>query len=212
MRLRHKPWAGELLSKHPDVALNIDSLPSLKPFDVLEIGSGCGGFLIKMALNNPQRQFLGVEVAGTAYAIAVKKLVSLENPPQNIRFLNAPEEKLMDFIKDGSLKAVYLNFSDPWPKKRHHKRRLTYPSRLKEYYRILEDGGKVAFKTDNVALYEDSKKYFTQFGLFQASFIDDYDKEEEDDEMSEYEEKFRLKGVKIHRIVGIKEKQAENGI
>lgn len=205
MRLRHKPWADELIAEHHDIALNNDDLVSLPPFTRLEIGSGCGSFLIQKGRAEPEKSFLGVEVAQIAYSIALKKLLSEENPVKNVKFINAPVERLIDFVADGSIEEIYLNFSDPWPKKRHHKRRLTYPSRLSEYYRVLKQGGKLFFKTDNTPLYEDSKKYFEQFGKFRYEFTDEYDKEAEGDKMSEYEEKFRLKGVMIHRIVAYKD-------
>jgi tRNA (guanine-N7-)-methyltransferase len=141
MRLRHKKWAEPLILAHKDVALNSDDLTHLPAFSCLEIGSGCGGFLIKMAKAHPEERFLGVEVAYTAFSIAVKKLTEEEKPLNNIIFINSPSEKLMEFVQPSSLKAVYLNFSDPWPKKRHHKRRLTYPTKLAEYYKALKLGG-----------------------------------------------------------------------
>jgi tRNA (guanine-N7-)-methyltransferase len=205
MRLRHKPWASSLLSQHRDIALNESDLLSLPSFDRLEIGSGCGGFLIKMASKNPSHVYLGAEVASTAFAIAVKKLTEQEKKPTNLKFINCPVEKLMPLVKPGSVGVIYLNFSDPWPKTRHHKRRLTYPTRLDEYYAALLKGGKLFFKTDNDGLYEDSKKYFLSEGKFVCTFIDDYQTEDPEDEESEYEEKFRTKGVTIHRIVAIKE-------
>ena len=205
MRLRHKPWADEFLKAHQDVALNDNDLPSLPPFNCLEIGSGCGEFLIQMALFHPENFYLGAEVANTAYAIAVKKLIATENYPRNLVFINSPAEKLMEFVHPSSLERIYLNFSDPWPKKRHHKRRLTYPTRLAEYFAALKIGGILAFKTDNDELYGDSVGYFKTFGKFHFIAVDDYQTEAEDDFPSEYEKKFRAKGVKIHRIVAVKE-------
>ncbi|MCI2068967.1 MAG: tRNA (guanosine(46)-N7)-methyltransferase TrmB [Bacilli bacterium] len=205
MRLRHKPWADDLLQAHKEVALNDNDLPSLPPFNCLEIGSGCGEFLIQMASAHPENSYLGAEVANTAFAIAIKKLVGEEKYPHNLIFINTPAEKLMEFVSPSSLDRIFLNFSDPWPKKRHHKRRLTYPTRLAEYYAALKKGGVLAFKTDNDDLYMDSVGYFKTFGKFHFTSIDDYKVEAEDDFPSEYEKKFRLKGVKIHRIVAVKE-------
>jgi tRNA (guanine-N7-)-methyltransferase len=211
MRLRHKPWAKPLIEEHKDVALNDNDLLTLSPFDILEVGSGCGGFLIKMAQKRKDKQFLGAEVAYTAFAIAIKKLEGVEESqrPNNLRFINTSIDRLADQIKPESLEEIYLNFSDPWPKKRHHKRRLTFPTRLQMYYSWLKKGGKLAFKTDNDALYHDSKEYFASFSKFRVEFIDDYDGKDETDEMSEYEEKFRLKGQKIHRIIAYKTGEEE---
>lgn len=207
MRLRHKPWADDLIKEHKDIALNVDDIPSLPDFNVLEVGSGCGGFILQMAEKFPEYQFLGAEVAETAFAIALKKMLGLEKVPTNVKFINTPIDTLIPAIKDNSLDRVYLNFSDPWPKKRHHKRRLTYPTRLASYFRILKDGGTLFFKTDNVDLYNDSKKYFEQFGQFKFTFIDEYKEVTPDDVASEYETKFRAKGVMIHKIIAVKEKR-----
>ncbi len=205
MRLRHKPWAEGLIGEHKDIALDDENLESLPHFNKLEVGSGCGGFILQMALNNPSDSFLGAEIAETAFAIAIKKMVNMENAPTNLKFINTSVDKLIPFIEPESLDAIYLNFSDPWPKKRHHKRRLTFPTRLDAYYKLLKKGGVLYFKTDNVLLYTDSRKYFDTFGKFKTTFIDDYATEAEGDVMSEYEMKFRSKGVTIHRIVAIKE-------
>lgn len=207
MRLRHKPWADELIEGHKDIALDVDDIPDLPSFNVLEVGSGCGGFILQMSEKYPEYEFLGAEVAKTAFAIGLKKMLSLEKIPSNVKFINTPVDTLIPAIKDKSLDRVYLNFSDPWPKKRHHKRRLTYPTRLASYFRILKDGGVLFFKTDNDDLYEDSKKYFEQFGQFNYTFIDDYKKVTPDDAASEYETKFRAKGVVIHKIIAVKEKK-----
>jgi tRNA (guanine-N7-)-methyltransferase len=204
MRLRHKAWSAELLAEHKDIALNDNDLSSLPAFNVLEVGSGCGGFLIKMAEQNPQNAYLGAEVANIAFAIAVKKLVNEEKPPKNLKFINTSIDRMAPYVKPASLDAIFLNFSDPWPKKRHHKRRLTFPSRLDLYYSWLKEGGKLYFKTDNDALYEDSKGYFVSEGKFSCTFIDVYKELSEGDVMSEYEEKFRTKGQPIHRIVAVK--------
>ena len=206
MRLRYKPWAKELVAEHTNIALNEDNLENLPPFQSLELGCGCGGFLIEKAINNPKVQYLGVEINYTAYAIAIKKLVALETMPTNIRFINADANKLFEKIKEGTIEEIYLNFNDPWPKKKHHKRRLTYPTRLQVYYDLLKIGGKVLYKSDNDVYFEDSKKYFVEFGKFNLNISESYVKLDDGDVMSEYEQKFREKGKSIHRIVGIKEK------
>jgi len=206
MRLRYKPWAKELVAEHKDIALNEDNLDNLPPFQSLELGCGCGGFLIEKAIENPQVQYLGVEINFTAFAIAVKKLVALETIPTNIHFLYADANKLFEKIEKGTIQEIYLNFNDPWPKKKHHKRRLTHPARLQVYYDLLKVGGKVLYKSDNDVYFEDSKKYFIGFDKFNLTISENYVELDEGDVMSEYEQKFREKGKSIHRIVGVKEK------
>ena len=205
MRLRKKPWADQLVASNRDIGLNLDDVDSLPTFNCLEIGSGCGLFLINMAKKNPTSNFLGVEVAYNAFSLAIKKYVNTEDKPSNLHFINAPFEKIYPYIEKESLDYIFLNFSDPWPKKRHNKRRLTYPTNLELYYSLLKKGGKVLFKTDNDVLYEDSKEYFKEFSKFEYIFIDDYKVEENlFDEINEYESKFRSKGQSIHRIEGVK--------
>lgn len=206
MRLRHKSWAEELLANNRNLALNKEDIEqgNLTQFTALEIGSGCGEFLIGKALAHPEINFLGVEINRTAFAIAIKKLLALEKVPNNIHFLNADIALLLPTIKDESLDAIYLNFNDPWPKKKHNKRRLTYPTKLNEYYRILKTGGTLFYKSDNDVYYEGSKEYFTEFQKFDAEFIDNYEQTDVDDVQSEYEQKFRAIGKSIHRIIATK--------
>lgn len=206
MRLRHKSWAEELLANNRNLALNKEDIEqgNLPQFTALEIGSGCGKFLIGKALAHPEINFLGVEINRTAFAIAIKKLLALEKVPNNIHFLNADIALLLPTIKDESLDAIYLNFNDPWPKKKHNKRRLTYPTKLNEYYRILKTGGTLFYKSDNDVYYEGSKEYFTEFQKFDAEFIDNYEQTDVDDVQSEYEQKFRAIGKSIHRIIATK--------
>lgn len=201
MRLRHKKWAEELLANNREIGLNDDDIENLPKFDELELGSGCGDFLIQKAVNNPSIQYLGVEINNIAFAIAVKKLVEMgEDRPTNIHFINTDANKLFEHIEKGSVSRIYLNFNDPWPKKKHHKRRLTYVTKLAIYYDLLKQGGEVLYKTDNDILYPDSCEYFKEFGKFDCDFVDDYKELDEGDVMSEYEKKFRSKGKDIHRI------------
>jgi len=210
MRLRYKKWADDYVNQNQDVAYREDRIDKLPSFNQLEIGSGLGEFLITKAYNNPDIKYLGVEVCYSAFAISVKKLVTFQQEHNvklnNIIFLNAPVEKLFPYLKNDSLDCIYLNFNDPWPKKRHNKRRLTYPTKLDIYYNLLKLNGKILYKTDNDLYYEDSKKYFTFFNKFDVTFIDDYQQLDEGDVLSEYERKFREKGNIIHRIIGVKSK------
>lgn len=205
MRLRYKPWAKDLIAEHRDLALNEEDLDNLPEFDNLELGCGCGGFLIEKAIRNPEESFLGVEINYIAFAIAIKKLVNLENIPSNIHFINADANKLLDKLKSESVQNIYLNFNDPWPKKKHHKRRLTHPDRLEKYFDLLKKGGRVLYKSDNDIYFEDSCKYFKQFNKFNLIIKENYVELEDGDVMSEYEQKFRNLNQPIHRIIGTKE-------
>lgn len=207
MRLRRKKWAPEMIQEHKDIALNLDSLTALPPCDSLEIGSGRGKFLMEKALANPSHHFLGIEINYNAFSLAIKRAQDerYKQMAKNYAFVNAPMEKVMPFISKESLDSIFLNFSDPWPKKRQYKRRLTYPTRLEEYYQKLKKGGKLYFKTDNLDLFQASETYFKDFGKFKILFDGPYLKDDPDDVMTEFEEKFRNQGLPIYRIVAVKE-------
>ena len=207
MRLRRKKWAPETIARHPGTALNLDSLNNLPEFSYLEIGSGKGRFLLTMAKNNPSRKYLGIEMNYNAYSLAIKLSedpLFAEFDNGNYAFINAPCEWVFEKIKPESLDCIYLNFSDPWPRKREHKRRLTYPTLLNVYLNLLKKDGMVVFKTDNVELYEDSTKYFSSVVGFDVIFEGEYKEEALDDVMTEFEQKFREQGKPIFRIIAKK--------
>lgn len=209
MRLKHRPWGDEFLKEHDDLIKNRENIND-STFDEfikrdrvkLEIGVGRGDFILNMAKNNPNDAFLGVELSGMALAIAGKKIIQEEI--NNLLLINMDVHYLFEKMGDESFDIIYLNFSDPWPKKRQNKRRLTYPTCLKEYYRVLKKGGKVIFKTDNDILFNDSIEYFESSNLLVESITFDYQLED-GDQMTEYERKFREQGTKIKRLVAKKE-------
>ena len=209
MRLKHRPWGDEFLKEHPELIKSKENIndPAFDEFlkrehIALEIGVGRGNFILNMAKNNLDTSFLGVELSGMALAIAGKKI--LQEEVTNLLLVNMDVHYLFEKMGDESFDTIYLNFSDPWPKKRQNKRRLTYPTCLKEYYRVLKEGGKVIFKTDNDILFEDSVEYFKESDLKTVSIDYDYQLEE-GDQMTEYEAKFRGLGTKIKRLIAVKE-------
>lgn len=205
--IKTKKWAPETIARHPGTALNLDSLNNLPEFSYLEIGSGKGRFLLTMAKNNPSRKYLGIEMNYNAFSLAIKLSedpLFAEFDNRNYAFINAPCERVFEKIKPESLDCIYLNFSDPWPRKREHKRRLTYPTLLNVYLNLLKKDGMVAFKTDNVELYEDSTKYFSSVVGFDVIFEGEYKEEALDDVMTEFEQKFREQGKPIFRIIAKK--------
>lgn len=205
MRLRHRPWAEGTISSNRDVALTRDDEDELPSFDRLEIGSGRGLFLLEKARMEPDHSFLGLEMNYNAFALAVKRASNAEPRVENARFLNDTLEHVIDRIPDTSIEEIYLNFSDPWPKTKQQKRRLTHPDRLADYYRILKVGGKVLFKTDNKDLFDASAGYFEVFGRLKVTFQGVYETDDPDDVCTEFEQKFRDQGDPIYRIVAVKE-------
>ena len=199
MRTKYKPWAKPFIEEHTEVMFSEEQLHSfVKPY-YLEIGSGKGQFLVEMAKKNPDKFFVGVERNVTCAGFTAKKLVEEKIENAKLMYINA--ELLMMNIKDNSVETIFLNFSDPWPKKRHHKRRLTASSFLANYYRVLKNGGRLIIKTDNVDLFA-----FTLENLMESPFkliskTDDYDGNDPFDTLTEYEADFRSEGVSIHRVI-----------
>ena len=199
MRTKYKPWALPYIQEHVEVMLTEEQLLNFdKPY-YLEIGSGKGQFLVDMAKKFPEKFFVGVERNVTCCGFTAKKLVEEKLENAKLMFINA--EILLNNIKDNSIDGIFLNFSDPWPKKRHHKRRLTAEAFLKNYYRVLKPGARIMMKTDNPDLFA-----FTLENLENSPFkvieqSDNYLTHDEFDTMTEYEQSFRELGIAIHRLV-----------
>ncbi|RAK21196.1 tRNA (guanine-N7-)-methyltransferase [Anoxybacillus vitaminiphilus] len=206
MRLRNKPWAKEKIASYPQyVAPNPEQYKGKwhelfgndHPLHI-EIGTGKGQFIVGMAKANPHINYIGIERYPSVIVSALDKLI--ENDLPNLRLLNVNAKDLERYFAKGDVERIYLNFSDPWPKKRHEKRRLTYKSFLQLYENILVDGGEIHFKTDNQGLFEYSLVSFSQYGLLlQYVSLDLHNSDFEGNIMTEYEEKFSAKGSRIYR-------------
>ena len=199
MRTKYKPWALPYINEHTEVMLDLQGLSSFKKPYYLEIGSGKGQFLVDMAKKFPELFFIGVERNVTCCGFTAKKLVEEKIENAKLMYINA--EVLMNEIKDNSLEGIFLNFSDPWPKKRHHKRRLTAMSYLNNYYRVLKSGARLVIKTDNPDLFAFTLENLENSKFKVISKTDDYQDYDEFDTMTEYEQSFRDEGVAIHRII-----------
>ena len=198
MRTKFKAWAEPFINEHPEVMCSFEQLNELGSY-YLEIGSGKGQFLLDMALKYPNLTFIGVERNITCAGFTVKKLV--ENEIKNAKLVHADAGQMTPSIKDASVEGIFLNFSDPWPKKRHTKRRLTSESFLNEYYRILKKGARLIFKTDNYDLFTFSLEAISasKFKLVEANYS--YDGKDEFDATTEYEKSFREEGQPIYRLI-----------
>ena len=198
MRTKFKAWAEPYINEHPEVMCPFDKLNDQGSY-YLEIGSGKGQFLLDMALKYPKITFIGVERNVTCCGFTAKKLV--ENEIKNAKLVFADAGQITPSINSGSVDGIFLNFSDPWPKKRHSKRRLTSEAFLSEYYRILKKGAKLIFKTDNYDLFTYSLEIISvsSFKLVEANYS--YDGKDEFDAMTEYEKSFREEGQPIYRLI-----------
>lgn len=204
MRQRRKPWAMPyLLENEKVIKINQQSLQPimLKTKAELEIGVGKGDFINAKALTNPLKQYFGIETQPSVLAVAVKKAeVSNLN---NLRFILGDAKHLIDVMPKHKFERIYINFPDPWPKARHEKRRLLYKSMLEIYQALLTKDGQIVFKTDNPNLYQYGLESLVANGYIILSNTNNYVLEK-DDFATEYETKFRNKGLAIHRIVAKK--------
>lgn len=167
----------------------------------LEIGCGKGGFICQMAQRYPERQFIAVELVTDALITALERAKAEEIG--NLRFINLNANQLTAWFGEGEVKELYLNFSDPWPKKGHAKRRLTYRTFLDIYKRLLGKDGRLCFKTDNRPLYDFSLEEFEAAGWRMEAVTYDLHHSEwmEGNIMTEYEKNFSEQGYPIHRVV-----------
>ena len=168
----------------------------------LEIGMGKGEFLLKMALKNPNINFIGVEKMTSILARAIQKI-----SPYNLNNLKVIREDALclNGVFDHEIDTLFLNFSDPWPKARHAHRRLTSHVFLKVYETMFSDKKIIIQKTDNVGLFESSIVSLSTYGYKIEDISLDLHKTEKENIMSEYEEKFSSMGVKINYLVATKE-------
>ena len=201
MRTKFKQWAVDYLDEHPEVVIEkFDfNLSFFKQKLNIEIGSGKGDFIVTLSQKRKCENFIAVERVRTVAGIMCKKIV--ESKIENVRIFPNDFQLAIDSIPNESFDNIYLNFVDPWPKKRHEKRRLTYPKFLEQYYRILKKDGHLIFKSDNDGLYEYSVEQFeaSKFKVLLKEF--DYKSDLENDAVTEYEAKFRSRNQKIHRII-----------
>ena len=165
----------------------------------IEIGCGKGKFICEMAQKYPDINFVAIEVVKDVMVMAMEKANPLEL--SNLRFIIADASNLSDYFEKGEVKRIYLNFSDPWKKRKQAKRRLTHKNFLDIYKKVLENGDFICFKTDNRALFEFSLNSFAEenFKMSQICF-DLHNSKFEDNVMTEYETKFSEQGMPIYRV------------
>ena len=208
MRLRHKPWAVEFIEEHPDVIIanpedfkgNWSAVFGNNNPVHIEVGTGKGQFVLGMARQNPDINYIGIELFDSVIVCALERIIEAEKPA-NLRLLKVNGAKLEEYFAKGDVARVYLNFSDPWPKARHAKRRLTHEGFLKLYENVLIDNGEVHFKTDNRGLFEYSLMSMNEYGMsLNYVSLDLHANMPEDNIMTEYEEKFSAKGQPIYRL------------
>lgn len=209
MRARYKPWAAELIEEHPGIIIPEpeklkgkwnEEFGNQSPLHI-EAGTGKGRFIIGLALANPDVNYIGIELFDSVIVTALQTVLEEENGIPNLRLLRADAKNMESIFEKNEVDRMYLNFSDPWPKTRHAKRRLTHESFLKLYETVLPKNGEIHFKTDNRGLFEFSLTSISDYGmrLIDVS-LDLHANEPKWNIMTEYEEKFKKKGQPIYRM------------
>ncbi len=207
MRLRHKPWAEEFIQAHPEIIIpnpedykgNWQAIFENENPLHIEVGTGKGQFITGMAKQNPAINYIGIELYDSVIVSALENAIEAQLP--NLRLLKVNGADLEKYFAKNDIHRVYLNFSDPWPKTRHAKRRLTHEGFLKLYQSILIDNAEIHFKTDNRGLFEFSLVSMSAYGMIlKYVSLDLHAEMPEDNIMTEYEEKFSAKGQPIYRV------------
>lgn len=167
----------------------------------IEIGMGKGKFITTLAQQNPNINYIGIEKYSSVLIRALEKRAEIEL--DNLIFIRMDAEEIEEVFEKDEVDCIYLNFSDPWPKDRHAKRRLTSTQFLARYDKVLKREGEVIFKTDNRPLFDFSLEQVEEAGwkLKNHTFDLHHSEYMEGNVMTEYEEKFSAEGHPIHRLV-----------
>ena len=168
----------------------------------IEVGTGKGKFIIELAKQNPDINYIGIEKFSSVLIRAIEK--QREEELSNLYFIRMDAENIENIFAEGEVDRIYLNFSDPWPKDRHAKRRLTSRQFFGRYDKVLAKDGRVEFKTDNRPLFDFSLEEVGLAGWNLAAVTYDLHNDEEmnaGNVMTEYEIKFSEEGNPIHKLI-----------
>ena len=205
MRLRNVKGASEVINNSPFIIKDYKNykgkynalFDNNNPIRI-EIGMGKGDFIIGMAKNNPDINFIGIEKYDSVLVRAIEKL---DDSITNLKLIRMDATEI-DEVFDKEVDTIYLNFSDPWPKKRHANRRLTSTNFLKKYDNIFKNDKTIVMKTDNRKLFEFSLIEFSSYGYKIEDISLDLHKDNTEDNIeTEYEKKFSSLGYPIYKVV-----------
>ena len=215
MRLRNIPRAEGTIRSHKTVIKRPEDqrgcwsqvFGNKNPLRI-EIGMGKGRFILNMAKLHPEINYVGIERYSSVLLRAVEKFDTEEfRDLQNIRFVCMDARRIEEVFAENEVDRIYLNFSDPWPKARHAKRRLTSVEFLERYEKVLRPEGMLEFKTDNTELFNFSLEQVKEAGWMLQSFTYDLHHNEEMNQgnvMTEYEEKFSGRGNPINKLTAVR--------
>ncbi len=200
MRMRKKKHGAERIAACSDYMIHDPLEISKFPVD-LEIGCGKGSFIYGMATKHPEIDYIAMEKISDVIMFAAEKIKADAIP--NVKFIIGDAKDLATYFPAASVRRIYLNFSDPWPKSGYYKRRLTYKGFLELYKTVLVSDGEIILKTDNVNLFDFSLEQFKEAGFNLRELTRDLHNSEynQDNVVTEYEHNFSAKGFPIHRVV-----------
>ena len=209
MRMRRKKHGAERIAACSEILITEPKVPAVDPVTYfcderpvhLEIGCGKGDFAVGMAAQNPDVNFIAMERVSDVACLALEKAMNAKDTrPDNLRFLIGDAKNLVEWFPLHSVSCIYLNFSDPWPKKGYAKRRLTHRGFLELYRSVLCEGGMLKLKTDNEGLFDFSLEEFEAAGLTVEWMTRDLHRSEKNEGniMTEYERNFSQKGQVIY--------------
>lgn len=213
MRMRSKPWAKPELEACPFFVRRGEEqkgrwhewFPSRQPIH-LELGCGKGYFIAGLAPEHPEINYIGIDLKDVVLAPAKRVIEAAfgEKPVQNVALTGHDIERLPEIMDEHDrVERIYINFCNPWPKPRHWKRRLTYPTRLRDYRALLDPQGEIWFKTDDGPLYRDTLRYLEEAGYQVYWCTEDLHADPCGDEitvMTEHERMFSARGIPIKAL------------
>lgn len=206
MRLRKKKNTPRRLEEYKNFFVSFSEEETVSFSDIfgnhnpvhMEIGAGKGDFITTLARQNPDINYLAFEKVADVIAIAATKAEGI----QNLRFANVDAEIIDRIFPKNSISRIYLNFSDPWPKERHRKKRLTHQIFLEKYKKLLTDAGEIHFKTDNQKLFRFTLLETKEFGMkWELVSFDLHHEHPENNIMTEYERRFSEQGYPIQKLI-----------
>lgn len=214
MRIRFKPWARPELEASKFYIDNPEDykgkwnslFKEKKPLHI-ELGCGKGSFISKLAVNHPENNYIAIDLVDAMLGLAKRNIEAVygeaKREVDNVYLTRYDIERVLNiFDKEDNIERIYINFCNPWPRGKHHKKRLTHTRQLEKYREFLKDGGEIYFKTDDDALFTDSLTYFEGCGF---RILDKtYDLESRPDFwnniMTEHEKMFMEQGIKIKAL------------
>lgn len=218
MRIRYKPWARPELEASK---FYIDNPQEYKekwktlykneaPFHI-ELGCGKGSFIANLAVKNEKVNYLAVDLVDAMLGLAKRNIESIykenEKEIENVYLTRHDIERIFLILgKEDKVERIYINFCNPWPRGKHHKKRLTHTRQLEKYKEILVEGGEVYFKTDDDGLFNDSLIYFKESGFQIEKYTFDLENEPHfwDNIQTEHEKMFTEQGIKIKALIAKK--------